>query len=267
MNRRSRWERDPDRNIQLTPPMIGPLLEVGRIGFLLTHQVQRLVPERSEKSIARSLRRLFDGGLLDNVAVPRMAVDADAPNDHTLLHGSAPNLYLINRAGGQVLVDGGHLDELPAPPPSFGPKNALFLRHELAVRDVYVWARRLAHQAKGALHFTPECPILHGTKPDALFKLPIQNGAVRGFVECDMGTERLTPRWASKVAGYARILAEAPARVLVVAPDKQRCWELSQYVREQTPAAWDHFWFASFSLVRKDEPGRWLHNGEGEPFL
>ena len=88
------------------------------------------------------MRALFDAGLVDVLAVSRAALaPPGTPNDASLLYGSAPNVYALTARGLEALHRAG-LADVPdegRKRPAYGPRNSLFLAHELAVRDVRVW--------------------------------------------------------------------------------------------------------------------------------
>lgn len=206
-----------------------------------------------EKSARRHLRALFDAGLVDVLPVSRAALaslnePAHALNDARLLFGSAPNVYAPTRAGLRLLYEAGRIDPeiRDRPLPAYGPRNGLFLAHELRVRDMRVWLERCVASA-GAPAETDlrvdrwrdgsEASIcLEGSgqartseqrkrisvaaprrvSPDAWFVLRLgAAGVLVGLVEVDRGTERGTRHWDEKLAGYAALFAGGPSALKV----------------------------------------------------
>jgi hypothetical protein len=160
--------------------------------------------------------------------------------------------------------------------PPYGPKNALLLRHELAVSDLYVWLALAAQAGRDAGHELLEwrsgrgAAIRLGTgrgsrrfvRPDAWFAYrlaaPSPAGAppapvLVGLAEIDRGTERFLPRWAEKAAAYSALFARgylkaatgyANARVIVVTPDAGRRDALAGYLSGLEPSLANRFWLA-----------------------
>ena len=99
--RRRRYARSPSEAslVSLTPVRVQMLRYLAELRFLSLPQIARLCcpSERrdlSEKSARRHMRALFDAGLVDVLPVSRAALaPPGAPNDASLLYGSAPNVY------------------------------------------------------------------------------------------------------------------------------------------------------------------------------
>lgn len=209
----------------------------------------------SPKGTRRQMRQLFDAGLVEVVAVSRAALaPEDAPADATLLYGSAPNLYVPTTAAVRTLVELGIVDSryLGHGYPAYSPKNGLFLRHELLVRDVRVWLEGMASQEVGktlrwedgtgaALELGEKLAL----KPDAWFVFEIAQKerplVLVGLVEVDRGTERGKTRWAEKLTRYHALFSSDKllehtgyknARVLVLCPDDARRERLSALIAE-----------------------------------
>ncbi|MBB6053963.1 hypothetical protein HNQ39_005810 [Armatimonas rosea] len=201
------------------------------------------------------MRQLFDAGLVEVVAVSRAALaPEDAPADETLLYGSAPNLYVPTTAAVRALVELGIVDSryLGHGYPTYSPKNGLFLRHELLVRDVRVWLEGMASQEVGktlrwedgtgaALELGEKLTL----KPDAWFVFEITQKerplVLVGLVEVDRGTERGKTRWAEKLTRYHALFSSDKllehtgyknARVLVLCPDDARRERLAALIAE-----------------------------------
>ncbi len=249
--RRRRYARAPSPAavLSLTPTKTRMLLLLAELRFLSLPQIARLCcpTERrnlSEKSARRQMRALFDAGLVDVLPVSRAALaPSEAPNDASLLYGSAPNVYAPTAAGLDALCKAGLRDREPKgrTKPAYGPKNSLFLAHELAVRDVRVWLEEVAreggyaleawHDGKDAAIDLVRTQAPYQVRPDAWFVLRLGQAVLVGLVEVDRGTERGDRRWGEKLASYEMLFASGQlpnvtgyvnARVLVITPDIRR---------------------------------------------
>jgi len=234
------------------------------------------------------LRVLFDAGLVDVLPVSRAALagsrEPDAPNDATLLYGSAPNVYAPTRAGLRLLYEAGRIgwETRDRPLPAYGPRNGLFLAHELIVRDVRVWLERGCRRAEaGAAVIVwrdgTEAAIALGDTagrlcPDAWVALRLdgQGAALLCLVEVDRGTERGTRRWDEKLAAYGALFdgdraalraatGYDKARVLVVTPGVVRRDALAAQIKERSRAVYERlpwlagrFWLAEESVLRAE---------------
>jgi len=260
---------------------------LAELRFLSLPQIARLCcpaarQDLSEKRARRHMRALFDGGLVDVLPVSRAALSPPgAPNDASLLYGSAPNVYAPTARALETLHQSGLVDNQGAGrmKPGYGPKNSLFLAHELGVRDVRVWlelaARRHGDQAVKEWHDGPEAAIDLGRtqapktlRPDAWFvyRLGEREGrdlVLVGFVEFDRATERGERRWSEKLDAY-RSLFSGPrlrettgyvqARVLVVCPTAARRRNLADLIaRKAEPPVADRFWLAESALLDRPE--------------
>lgn len=240
-----------------------------------------------QQSARRHLRELFDGGLVDIVAVSRAALSpAGSANDAGLLHGSAPNVYVATKAGLETLIQLGYAERevLRRPATVLGPKNALFLAHELAVRDVRVLleADALAHPPRRVLRWRDgaeaHIPLAPGSaRPDAWFVYqigwhppgPEQSGSLPlvlvGLTEIDRGTERGNVRWGEKLDDYRALFGGIAlrsatgyrnARVLVFVPDARRRDSLAELlmtlIRDKgyPPRLRERFWLAEHEFLR-----------------
>ncbi len=281
--RRSRYARDPAAAPRaLTPLMVQALQTVGDFRFASLPQLVRLHgdPARSggsSKAVQRAMRALLDAGLVDVIPVPRAILAAPGEaNDATLLFGSAPNLYAPTKAGLKLLCENGMTGEGgiaggTRPGAAYGPKNALFLRHEMEVRDVRVWAviAAAARPRTGLLEWRDgaEAAISLGAeraprhvRPDARFVLRLGRADSReavlvGLVEVDRGTERGERRWGEKIEAYGSLLegdrlrdatGYVNARVLVICPDARRA----------DPALAARFWLAGRDALARPDLGR-----------
>ena len=262
--------------VSLTPVRVEMLRHLALLRFLSLPQIAKLCcpSERqslSEKSARRHMRALFDSGLVDVLPVSRAALAPfDAPNDASLLYGSAPNVYAPTPNGMETLHRAGLID-LPVAgrkKASYGPKNSLFLAHELAVRDVYVWLRTVANSGGHALeawHDGEEAAIPLGrtsaplfVRPDAWFVLRLQQLVLVGLVEVDRGTERGDLRWREKFDAYAALFngghlsavtGYVNARVLVVTPSERRRDKLAETVTKSAEAGLaSRFWISHSTI-------------------
>ena len=261
--------------VSLTPAKVRLLRFLAECRFLSLPQLARLVcpserADLSEKSARRHMRGLFDAGLVDVLPVSRLALAApDAPNDSTLLYGSAPNLYVPTARGLDALYQTGVIgkDQAKRAAPSYGPKNSLFLAHELMVRDVRVWLEASAQASAGtqsvlewrdgsdaAISLEGDSPTRQ-VKPDAWFVYGLRPEPHKlvlvGLVEVDRGTERGDRRWQEKLEAYAALfsggaLQEATgyrnARVLVITSDARRRDQLTSFIKNKGGAIAARFW-------------------------
>lgn len=277
--RRSRYARDPAAAPRaLTPAQARALRTVADFRFASLPQLVRL-HGGSPKSVQRAMRALFDAGLVDVIPVPRalLAEPGDA-NDASQLYGSAPNVYAPTRAGLKLLHENCWTDAAPSKT-AYGPKNALFLRHELEVRDVRVWLTLAAAARPGAgilaWHDGAAATIGLGTdrapkqvRPDARFVLRLGRAGGReavlvGLAEADRGTERGEKRWGEKLEAYGSLFAGdrlrdatgyVNARVLVVCPDVRRRDALAALIaRRADPALAARFWLGARDALERPD--------------
>lgn len=287
--RRSRYARDPGAAPRvLTPSQMRALLTVADFRLVSLPQLLRL-HGLSPKGMQRSMRALFDAGLVDVIPVPRaLLAGSEDANDATLLYGSAPNLYAPTRAGLKLLHENGMIGEARAGA-VYGPKNALFLRHEMQVRDVRVWLLRAAVQRAGggvlAWHDGVDAAISldrdqapKQARPDAWFVLRLgsiggREAVLTGLVEADRGTERGENRWKDKLQAYGALFVGnqlkaatgyVNARVLVVCPDARRRDGLAALIaRRADPALAGRFWLVGRDALNQPDLTRcdWLQAG------
>ena len=274
-----------DGRIVLTPPKRALLETVARYGIASLPQLARLVCP-SEKSARKHLRMLFDHGLVRVVPVSRFVLaDGEAENDASLLFGSAPNVYTLTRKGANEL---GRLGSMVPERlrDRYGPRNTLFLAHELAIRDVRIWLELTARTCpdhtlqRWVDGPDAEIPLSASGRvdprkvlPDAWFVYRLAAGVLVGLAEVDRGTERSAGRWGQKLAAYTRLLASSDlkqttgfhrARVLTFTPSPERRETLARFVeREAPPEIAFSFWFAAPGW---SDPGLsrpvWRHCGE-----
>lgn len=281
--RRKRYERSPSQEklIGLTPTKVQMLRFLAELRFLSLPQLAKLCcpSERqglSEKSARRHMRELFDAGLVDVLPVSRAALaPPGTPNDASLLYGSAPNIYAPTSQGFKLLRQAGIVEEelLKHPAPTYGPRNSLFLAHELAVRDVRVWLEEAA-QVHGGDHRVLcwrdgnaaaidlwSKGTTDQVRPDAWFVYNLQfrpsPAVVVGLVEVDRGTERGNARWDDKIYSYVTLFSSGQlpditgyknARVVVVCPSTQRCAAIAQQIRDKAGAYLDSFWIGQHDI-------------------
>ena len=273
--RRRRYARSPSQATltPLTPVQAEMLRFLAELRFLSLPQIARLCcpsgrQDLAEKAARRHMRALFDGGLVDVLPVSRAALaPPGAPNDASLLYGSAPNVYTPTAVALDALYRAGITDapSVGRKKPAYGPRNSLFLAHELAVRDVRVWlelaARGGGHEIEcwrdgeaAAIHLDQEqaqsqCPC--AIRPDAWFVLRLTRAVLVGLVEVDRGTERGDRRWREKLDAYGALFASGVlpsvtgyvnARVLVVTPDARRRDQLAGALAEAGEGLASRFW-------------------------
>jgi hypothetical protein len=263
--RRTRYTRQiTNATSALTPIKLRLLQQVSDYRIASLPQLAVLC-ELSAKSARRYLRDLFDGGLVQVVAVPRAAL-AELADDNTpsLLFGSAPNLYVLTQEGSKALYALGLTDAIGRGP-RYGPKNSLFLAHELAIGDLRVWLTRCSRQQPGQLLAQwkggEDAAIMLDTgkpaavlRPDAWFIYQLGSRVLVGLLEVDRGTERGARRWSQKVASYEQLFSSgrlkdvtgyANARVLVTTPSEARRDHLAALIeRLAPPPLHSRFWLA-----------------------
>lgn len=285
--RRRRYTRTPSSTpLLLSAEHMLILRFLAECRFLSLPQVARLIG-LPEKGSRRRLRVLFDTGLVDVIPVSRVALaPTDALNDSSLLFGSAPNIYALTASGWKAssteLVAG---EGAGRKTHTYGPKNGLFLAHELAVRDVRVWlegVRRATGPGPqvGRWQVGQEAWIEVGepanrasVRPDAWFAYELNGGArpvvLVGLAEIDRGTERGDRHWWAKLNGYRRLFEEQEAltaatgyvnaRVLVFTPNAQRRDRLAATLVDLVQQAnlpyefLSHFWLAEHVVLSGDD--------------
>ena len=276
--RRRRYDRAPSSAavLSLTPTKTRMLLLLAELRFLSLPQIARLCcpAERrdlSEKSARRQMRALFDAGLVDVLPVSRAALTpSEAPNDASLLYGSAPNVYAPTATGLDALYKAGLRGREPKgrSKPAYGPKNSLFLAHELAVRDVRVWLEEVArgggyeleawHDGEEAAIDLARNQAPFWVRPDAWFVLRLPKAVLVGLVEVDRGTERGDRRWQEKLTAYealfedrdlAAVTGYVNARVLVITPNPGRRDRLAGFIADQDGPVESKFWIAASEVM------------------
>ena len=278
--RRRRYARSPTKSscVSLTPVRLDILRFLAELRFLSLPQIARLCcpsprQDLSEKSTRRQMRLLFDAGLVDVVPVSRAALSPTGlPNDASLLYGSAPNIYAPTALGLETLCRAGLIDKPDATrkKPAYGPKNSLFLAHELAVRDVRVWLELTAREGgyeleqwrdgeAAAMNLNRDLPPF-SARPDAWFVLRLGQAVLVGLVEVDRGTERGDRRWREKLEAYGLLFASehlstitgyVNARVIVITPHAHRRDQLAGWVAEAGRPTASHFWFAQNTVLHE----------------
>lgn len=271
--RRRRYARSasPAGCASLTPVRLEILRFLAELRFLSLPQLAKLCcpsarPDLSEKSARRHMRALFDAGLVDVLPISRAALaPPGTPNDASLLCGSAPNVYCPTARGLETLHRAGLADGKNAGrmKPAYGPKNSLFLAHELGVRDVRVWLELTARnggyelecwQDGEAAAISLEREVApYAVRPDAWFALRLGRAVLVGLVEVDRGTERGDRRWREKLDAYGALFASGRlpavtgyvnARVLVITPDARRRDLLAGIIMEAEKGLAPKFWIA-----------------------
>ncbi len=225
------------------------------------------------KQARRHARDLFDGGFVENVALPRAVLaDSGETNDARLLYGSAPNVYVLSKAGARVAYEEGWTKSL-TPPRKYGAQNSLFLAHELAIRDVRVWLERTSREREewnllrwedsAEAYFDMKQRDTSIVRPDAWFVFQLGNAKLIGIVEVDRGTERGDKRWKEKVLAYDNLYHSLclknttgydNARILTFTPTERRRDALANLIaRHAKPDMTSRFWFADMRALQ--EPG------------
>jgi len=281
--RRRRYTRAPSSGpLLLSTEHLLILRFLAGCRFLSLPQVARLIGI-PEKGTRRRLRVLFDAGLVDVIPVSRVALaPTDAPNDSSLLFGSAPNIYALTPSGSKASsIEGAEGEGLSRKTPAYGPKNGLFLAHELAVRDVRVWLEGVRRATRpgpqiGRWLVGQDAWIEVGepgnrasVRPDAWFTYELNGGArpmvLVGLAEIDRGTERGDRHWWAKLNGYRQLFEEQEAltaatgyvnaRVLVFTPNVQRRDRLAATLVDLVQQAnlpyefLSHFWLAEHAVL------------------
>jgi hypothetical protein len=247
----------------LTPKKQALLLHIARCRLLSLPQLAALV-DLTPKATRNHMRGLFDGGLVSVVGVPRsLLASATDPNDISLLYGSAPNIYLPTKDGLRQLYTLGKIsrEERDRPIPVYSPRNALFLAHELEVRDVRVFLERARRKHGGEVLAWRDgnetvfdlsylrVSGVRAARPDAYFayRMPGSSNTLVGLVEVDRGTERGDGHWKEKIAQYRTLLTAGQqilmaqtgfkhARVIVVVPSATRRDWLIRLIEKELPA-------------------------------
>lgn len=280
-SRRRRYTRSPSgvALVSLTPVRVEILCYLAELRFLSLPQIAKLCcpserQDLSEKSARRHMRALFDAGLVSVLPVSRAALaSAGTPNDASLLYGSAPNIYATTKTGLETLHQLEMIEcDTMRRPANYGPKNSLFLAHELSVRDVRVWLERAARQNGYELECWHDSeaaliPLDRGqqqvqspfsVRPDAWFVLRLQKAVLVGLVEVDRGTERGERRWREKLAAYEELFASGclsavtgyvNARVLVVTPNPKRRDQLSEVIEAASSRLSSRFWISERAVL------------------
>jgi len=246
---------------------------VANYGILSVPQLARLL-DTSPKEIRKQMRPLYDMGLVSVVPVSRTAlVEPEEGNTAALLFGSAPNLYTLTTAGARVLMHLGVLEAMPTIA-AYGPRNSLFLAHELGVKDARIWLERTARQSQGhqleqwkeggdAVFPLAPLPSKKVVRPDAWFVYRMDSQVLVGLVEVDRGTERGTRRWQEKLRAYTTLFQGGrlkeqtgyhKARVLVTVPNERRRQALTRFLSEQGGRSIvEMFWLTTAQTL--DAPG------------
>ncbi len=275
--RQSRYTRRSEKkSVSLTLLKRGYLRHVADFGVVALPQLA-LLTGSSLKSAARHMRDLFDMEFVNVVAVPRAALaEAEESNDAGLLFGSAPNIYTLTRKGAKVLLQMGDIASLPSLA-HYGPKNHLFLAHELAIRDVRVWLERAAQSRAGhTLERWEDGVEAHidlernrpprVVRPDAWFTYRFEKRVLVGLVELDRGTERGGVRWQEKIAAYGALFETGrlkevtgyqKARILVVTPNAARRDALANLIQNTVSGGFaERFWLMEHSCLEQPEMTR-----------
>ena len=276
-SRRRRYTRSPSGAafVSLTPVRVKILRYLAELRLLSLPQIAQLCcpserSEPSEKRTRRHMRALFDAGLVDVLPISRAALPSSGtPNDASLLYGSAPNIYAPTRSGLETLqqadlIENNTIKRLPA----YGPRNSLFLAHELAVRDVRVWLEMTARingyelkcwkDSEAAAIATDQYQSPYSVRPDAWFVLQLPRAVLVGLVEVDRGTERGERNWRKKLVAYEKLFASGRlsavtgyvnARILIFVPDARRRDQIAGMIQAFSGALSSKFWISEKSVL------------------
>jgi hypothetical protein len=220
---------------------------VGLLGLASAAQLERLFwtdghsdPATRERLRRRALHRLVELGVLTTLERRVGGVRA----------GSAGHIFVLDRLG-RRLHEPERVGRLRTPE----EPGLLFVRHALAVSDLYVWVREAAQTGRLELLGWESEPTCHRPfsgplgarlilKPDAYLRLGIGAYEDRYFVELDTGTHRrgAVARKLDIYLAYYRSGREQAAhkvfpRVLWVATTGQRAEQLSGWTRALHPEA------------------------------
>lgn len=225
----------------MTPLKAHLLSYIAECGMLTISQIA-LMAAMTEEAASKHLRDLFDLRFVDKIAVPYASLAPPGEDGPNIAFGPGQDIYVPTRTAIQYLERAQMISEEAANRklPDYGPRNALFLAHELLVRDVRVWLELSKRQHEGSIERWMDGTAAHipPTRPDAwfLFRMPTQ-GTLVGLVEADRGTERGS-QWEKKVQEYDALigsdrLAQATggrrrARILVVTQTEQRRERLAE---------------------------------------
>ena len=264
--RRRRFERAaPDH--PLTAYKLGILRRIAELQPVSLRQLALLygITERAMRDHGRDL---FHHGVADRVPVGRdVLADIDVENSHTLLYGSASTVYALSRVGGKVLAEAGLMDRQAIRIlPRYGPKNWLFLAHELQVRDARVWIERVGKAYPGHRGLQEwrmgQDAWIGALRPDARFLYDLPQRTLVCFLEADRGTERAPSKWEAKYRQYMALFTDETAmqaatgkkrgRVLVTVPNaarRDKVWEWLTNWAGENPWARDRFWIAERGVL------------------
>ena len=262
VQRRRRYLRQPtSAPVTPTPKKMALLTSIAEYGIISLPQLARL-HNLSYKAARKHLREMFDAGWVEVVPVPRSAYQMTGMASQTAkmtgetmsVLGSAPNVFVITRAGGRLLDEIGWESER-APDHRYKERGGYFLTHELEVKDVRIWLELSArHRTSEALvdwRDTGAAEIdLKRTKlpkvvrPDAWFIYTLKSAVLVGLIEVDRGTERGTRRWLEKITAYEALFQSSRlkevtgyvnARILIVTPDTRRRNQLTELLEKHAP--------------------------------
>jgi hypothetical protein len=259
--RKRRYVADLTTSATVTPLMLVVLRWLASFGFLTGAQMARLAG-RSEQAVRRVMRVAFDLGLVRIVVVPRVALLPDLADPLSASFGSAPNIFALSAKGIRLLGELGGTNAHTFPVPS-----ALFMRHELGVRDCliafFAAAQSAGHEVE-AFNLGADAAIELGrserprtARPDALIAYRFGERVLAAAIEFDTGSERGPSRWADKLTAYrlllsgdrfSKALRYTHGKVIVVCTTAGRRDHLAAFIRERAEAPLaERFWLAASS--------------------
>jgi len=231
----------------LTPRKVAALRVVAELGLATVPQVCGFLAS-SERAVRAHLLDLYHMGLADRIGVPRAALAGEGATDASLLFGRAPVIYALTRPGARLL-------DVPYRPMPYGPRNSLFVAHEVFVRDGRVFLEVIARRHGHAVALWRTGVEVGPARPDAAFVYEMAGARIVGLLEADRGTEN-SKRWIDKHARYVRAfggtalrdaLGHSRARVVVVAPDARRRDAIAGILAGR--GLEDRFWIAERSAL------------------
>lgn len=229
------------------------LLCIAECRMLTTDQVARMAGV-TKKAAYKHLRDLFDLGLLGRVAVPYADLAPPEKDGPSLVWGPGENVHIPTKDGLRWLAAKEYIADEDArrKPPEYGPRNKLFLAHELLVRDVRVWLELCARSDGGSVErsvFGTEAHILPARQGGwFLYRVPSGGTAVL-MAEADRGNQ-FGNQWKEKARSYSEAVGSeafreatkgrSRGRILAVALDAARRDWIAGEVAGFPAAEWTH---------------------------
>ncbi|WP_395143183.1 replication-relaxation family protein [Armatimonas sp.] len=276
--------------VSLTRPRVRLLEDLAACRILTIQQIMYL-SGLAKHSAQRHLRLLFDGGYIAVVPISRSALAGPGdPNDASLLFGSAPNIYVMTKKGLRYLEKAGLLapEDALEVLPGYGPKNHLFLRHALLIKDMHIWLLMQSRRSQDSASTGNSASLVENhferwlEGQEATFTLPTGGKGQRRvlpdawfsyrfrfapdplvtlcLLEADRGTERGMRHWPEKVQSYVRLLYSGElqkqsgyegGRIVVLTLDAARRDSLAARLQEMVKAQETHSGLEISSFARR----------------